>query len=487
MADERQIRISLATKFAVMISLLILVSMTLVTIFSITNEISTANQVVRGSMAQLVGTLQYTRGHLTDEQLDSYLQKIYGIDLSSARYHARIMYILVVDNDDKALTASLNPQASIPGKINIKGKEVELAELVRTDAKARESVIRSFVAGKSDAGGKMEKMTAHLSTPAGRKFGDIHIGYSLLGKKAAIQKNIHRNVIFTLIMILFGLFISIIISKSLTRSIGKLVAGMDKVADGILDTRVDIKSQDEIGWLGRNFNAMTEGLQRGEKVRRVFTSYVTKQVADKLIGDVENGTLAMKGEKRMATILFADIRGFSTMAEKMPPEEQVELLNEYFGAIVNIVFRYEGTLDKFIGDCVMAVWGAPYYSDDSDALLAVKAAMAMQMEINVLNEKRVKEGKIPLRIGIGLSSGEVVAGLMGSEECYNYTVIGDDVNMAERLQALADNQRVLISDNTYEEIKDEVEVIEMGMAEVKGKKEASPIYQVLSLKGAGLF
>ncbi len=216
------------------------------------------------------------------------------------------------------------------------------------------------------------------------------------------------------------------------------------------------------------------------KIRGVFSRYVSKQVVEELLKNPEE--LKMGGNKQHVTILFSDIRSFTSMSEKMAPEEVVHILNEYLAAMVDIVFKNGGTLDKFVGDAVMATFGVPKPHPD-DAFRAVKTAMDMMAELGKLQAKWRSEGKNPFDIGIGINSGDVVVGNMGSPQRMEFTVIGDNVNLASRMESLNKefHAHVLISGQTYELVKDRVEVRYAGETKVKGKEESVHVYELLKM------
>ena len=179
-------------------------------------------------------------------------------------------------------------------------------------------------------------------------------------------------------------------------------------------------------------------------------------------------------------MLFCDVRGFTPMSERLSPEEVVLLLNDFYTLMIETTFKHDGTLDKFLGDAVMAIFGAPFAHPDH-SLRAVRTALAMQEGIVELNERRQKEGKEPIAVGIGVSAGEAVAGTVGTADRMEYTVIGDSVNLAARLESSAKPGQILISQPTYAAVRDSVEVRPLGPIRVKGKEEEVDVYQVLGL------
>jgi len=222
--------------------------------------------------------------------------------------------------------------------------------------------------------------------------------------------------------------------------------------------------------------------QRARDIRKMFSSYVSKRIVDELIRDPSKAKLG--GDRKEITVLFSDIRGFTSFSEKHQPEEVVSLLNEYLGAMTNIVFEYEGTLDKFIGDAIMALWGAPVGQPDH-AERACRCALAMIEKLKELQKKWADEGKYVIDIGIGINTGGMVVGNMGAEgKKMDYTVIGDNVNLGARLESLTRqyNNHIIISESTYAKVKDIVDAKALGAVTVKGKQLPVVIYDLLSLK-----
>ena len=227
---------------------------------------------------------------------------------------------------------------------------------------------------------------------------------------------------------------------------------------------------------GTAYRYFVEGAEK-RVVKRLFGRYVSRDVYDQLISHPELAELG--GKRREMTVLFSDIRGFTTVTEKGDPEELVAQLNEYFSRMVTIVFDHKGTVDKFVGDMVMALFGAPL--DDPDhAEHAVQAAVEMVRVLGELNLKWGAEGRTQLDIGVGISSGGMIAGNIGSSSIMSYTVIGDKVNLGARLESLNKDYktRIIISDATRALLTGGYEIRPLGDVTVKGKTKAVSIFQV---------
>lgn len=218
-------------------------------------------------------------------------------------------------------------------------------------------------------------------------------------------------------------------------------------------------------------------------IRQTFSKLVAKSIVDELLQDPER--LKLGGDKKIITVLFSDIRGFTTLSEKMTPEGLVEHLNEYLEAMTNIVIKYEGTLDKYVGDEIMAFWGAPVPQEDH-ALRTCRAAVEMMQVLGELNKKwtSMPEPKPALDIGIGLNTGDMVVALMGSSSRMDYTLMGDNVNLGARLEGTNKQYRtnIIISEYTYEYVKEHIIARELDLVRVKGKELPVKIYELIDIK-----
>lgn len=222
---------------------------------------------------------------------------------------------------------------------------------------------------------------------------------------------------------------------------------------------------------------VVEGREK-RRVRHLFGRYVSRDVIEQLMADPGRATLG--GQRRDMTVLFSDIRGFTTASEQGTPEGIVAQLNEYFSAMVEVLFRHRGTLDKFVGDMVMGLFGAPL--DDPDhADHAVAAALEMMVELGKLNERWRAEGRPAVDIGIGINSGEMIAGNIGAEAIMSYTVIGDAVNLGSRIESMNKNYgtHILISEETRARLTLPVETRPIGEVLVKGRAKPVLLHEVV--------
>ena len=308
-----------------------------------------------------------------------------------------------------------------------------------------------------------------------------------LTSESSVLKAINLTALRIIAISFAVFFLAIIIirffSRSLTNPIEDLVVATDLIDRGDYDIHLRPRTKDEIGFLTDRFTNMAGGLAQRQRLMTTFTKFVNKDIAEK----AANGQLTLGGEDKNATVFFSDIRSFTAMSEKMTAPQVVEFLNDYFTRMVDCVNKTNGIVDKFIGDAVMAVWGAATTngSPEEDAWAAVKAALMMRIALYHFNQNQIEHGRNPIKIGCGINSGPIVAGQIGSEDHMNYTVIGDTVNLASRTEALNKPfaTDILITENTYVLIKDKIIAEEMPGVHVKGKTDPIKMYAVVNAKG----
>jgi len=297
--------------------------------------------------------------------------------------------------------------------------------------------------------------------------------------RGVVRKNLALTVavliVAALIAIIMGSRLASLMSRALTR-----LNGAYKNVERDEYTHVEgVKTGDEIEMLAVGFNSMVDGLRERDKLRATMGKYMTQSVMDHLM----RGKVELGGETLTVTILFTDIRSFTSISETMSAHELVKLLNEYFTEMVTVIMEEGGVVDKYIGDAIMAVFGAPVSKPD-DARRAVRAAVRMRHALAVLNERLVARGAPPIKTGIGLHTGEVVAGNIGSEARMEYTVIGDAVNLASRLESSTKElgTDVLISEDTNALLDNELETRAVREITVKGRAKPVIVYEVIGFR-----
>ncbi len=314
------------------------------------------------------------------------------------------------------------------------------------------------------------------------RLGALYLGFSEESIAAAVRRAQWQTSLITLVMVCLGIGAAVGLATLLSRPISRLVEGTRAIASGNFQVALPVTSRDELGTLTESFNQMVKSLREKEMIKRAFSRYVAREVVEEVLKDPDS--LHLKGERREVTILFCDIRGFTTMSEHLDPERVVSLLNDFYTIMIDITFKHDGTLDKFLGDGIMAIFGAPI-AHPEHALMSVRAALAMQEGIEALSASRVSRGHEPLAVGIGINAGEVVAGTVGTEDRMEYTVIGDNVNLASRLGSNAKPGQILVSHRIWELVKETFDVQTRGPLRVKGKDEEVEVYEVIGPRQVG--
>lgn len=314
-------------------------------------------------------------------------------------------------------------------------------------------------------------------------FKDVRIGHV---KIAVSLKSIEDNIrqakisiaLLTIMITVAGILLSLVLSMYFSHPIRRLGEGTQALADGNLDYRVQIHRNDEFGDLADDFNKMAAELELKEKIKDSFGRYVTPEILELIIENPDSRW--MNGSEVDASVLFVDIRGFTTLSEEREPEQLVGLLNDYFSLVTEVIVENGGHLNKFVGDEAMAVFGAPVH-DPLHANAALKTAAEIQQKMALFVPKKGTWDK-PIKVGIGISSGRMIAGNLGSEKRMEYTVIGDNVNVASRLTSLAKGGEIIISKKTFDllENKTAFDLQEKGNVFVKGRKMEIAIYSLVT-------
>lgn len=308
-----------------------------------------------------------------------------------------------------------------------------------------------------------------------KELGEVHVGISLDFINKQIRKESAFILFLGLLIVVLGIIIALLLGFSFSRPISRLVLATHEIGKGNYKYRIEPIRKDEFGDLARAFNYMSQELWKKLVMQQSFGSYVSHDVLDMIMAHPEESWL--KGTRSEATVMFTDVRDFTSYAETIEPEVVVEDLNKYFEIITRIILEYGGYVDKFIGDAVMGVFCLPIHRKDH-ALRAVKAAVAMQKEL----QQDGNRNPLLSRVGISINSGLVVSGNLGSEVKMEYTVIGDDVNVASRLNKLAGSGEIIISKSTHDMVNDLFHVKELPRQMLKGKSGPVEVFQVLGIK-----
>jgi adenylate cyclase len=284
------------------------------------------------------------------------------------------------------------------------------------------------------------------------------------------------SLVLFLIFFVFAGFLNRMVSRSIVDPLEDMMRAMKRVHEGDYSARVRVVANDEIGTLGDSANTMIEGLAEREAIRSTFGKYVAPEVRDEIL----SGRIPFEGELREATVLFADLRDFTPLVESMPPKEAVKIINGYFQAMAGAIQRNKGLILQFIGDEIEAVFGVPLPLEDHPAA-AARAALEMRRELEKFNTKIVQNGGRPLRHGVGINTGPVLAGNIGSPDRLAYSLVGDTVNVASRIQDLTKDFDcdILLSETTRQRLGQGFVIKELPPMKVKGKQPALTLYALL--------
>jgi adenylate cyclase len=325
---------------------------------------------------------------------------------------------------------------------------------------------------------------------AGRSIwlGNQNIGAIVTGLSTSALDDKERTItiqglFLALVALAIGGGLIVTFSRQLTNPLRELSQAAEKMASGKLDIRVTPRSNDEIGRLGEAFNHVAIGLQEREWLRDLFGRFVSQEVAEAL----RTGQVRLEGENRVVSVLFCDIREFTDYSEHHTPQEVVAMLNEFLPLVVQAAQQHGGMVNKFGGDSTLIIYGAPHELDDS-AYHAILTALDIQQGVHKLNQRLISRGEAALRVGVGINTGSALAGAIGPRERQEYTVVGNTVNLAARIDALNKqfpDHNILISERTRAALGQHVyefDMLTLGPVPIRGKNELVEIWAVQGLK-----
>ena len=330
--------------------------------------------------------------------------------------------------------------------------------------------------------GQTEKYVSFLHPV---QFQDVTAGYVLItfsraSLDRAITDSVRAVTAATILMILIAVVISFVMARKISEPINHLMDASKAIDQGHYHYRIKERRNDEIGSLIDNFNSMADGLLKKNQVEDAFSRFVSSNVAKQILSDLDN--VEIGGEHVEGTVLFADIVGYTDISEHMTPRATAELLNEFFSYIGEASKLYNGTIDKFMGDCAMIVFGIT--EDDKDHRFhAIACATLIQRLVDKLNSDRTSKGLFPVQFRLGINSGEMLAGNMGCKDRMEFTVVGDAVNLASRLCTFAAPGEIVINKDVYEfgDISDRVIAEEHMPIQLRSRKHPVLTYLIKGL------
>lgn len=344
----------------------------------------------------------------------------------------------------------------------------------RVEAALRVALAADQESGRQDLrlddGGETHRLIYRVLNPGSPFSQAVQVNlYSLAAMHQEITELRHSVISLAAVALLASLGLVLFISRGLSGPIHAMVEATDQIEQGNFDVRVPAGKKDEIGQLALAFNEMAAGLALQEKYRSVLNAVADRTVAQRLIENRE----ALGGELKEVTVLFCDIRGFTSLTENMPPHEVIDLLNEHMTILTEVAYQHGGIVDKFVGDLIMVLFGAPV-STGQDARHAVECARAMLVARASANQKC----NHPLEIGIGIATGSVVAGCMGSDQRLSYTVIGHRVNLASRLCHIAKAGEIVMDEHTAARLPQDQPVTPLPAVQLKGISQPVDVFRM---------
>ncbi len=406
-------------------------------------------------------------------------EEIYGVVLWGSRIDKKTLESI---KEISSVEIVLYSKEGINASTLPPNREVELSKLINSKSKDLERISRGIVGEVSLGGEKYMTMMSSILSNTTMEEGGFIVLKSLTEELGFLKK---LQVTFLLIgggILLIAIVLSFLLSGGVTKPVRALALSARKIGSGELDTRVDIRTGDELQELGDAFNEMVKGLREREFIKSTFERYVSKAVASEIIKNPD--MVRLGGMKRELTVMFSDIGGFTTASETIPPEDAVKHLNEYFEGMSSAILEYNGTINQFQGDAIVAFWGAPV-PQENHAILACLAALKCREFLKSLQEKWTAQGLPVSSFRFGISTGEMVVGNIGSSSRFEYTVIGDEVNLTSRLEGVNKiyGTQILITDKTYELVREELISRELDVIRVVGKNQPVRIYELVAEKG----
>ncbi len=405
----------------------------------------------------------------TYSQLREILKRVRNSNQRSDTYMKRVFTVIKSKEDPNALTIAVDPEENPTIRAHA-------GEVYRPGKQQMAGIQQPFVEDDfiTDEFGTFLRSWAPVRDHSGRIAGAVVVEAPATWVESKVHPILLSGLFSMLLAALLAIPAALVISRKTSAPLVELQGAVQRIGAGNFDTPLAVRSKDEFGHVAEAVNAMAKGLKERDRVKSTFAHYVSHQVMDSILNSDQ--AVQLSGDRKRITVLFCDIRGFSTMSEKLPPETVVRLLNDYFESMVEVVFRNNGTLDKFIGDGMMVIFGAPE-DDPFQEEHALKTAIEMQQELKRLAERWKPEG-LNIRSGIGINSGPAVVGNIGSSRRMDYTAIGDTVNLASRLESATKDMSVgiLVSEYTYMAARGNFKFREMGSIHVKGRTDPVMTY-----------
>ncbi len=450
---------SLSLRYKIAGTLIVILSLAVASLGFVT--FARQNAILRSEMKSRAATLAHQLASVGKEGLLTKQEMPVYTTITDILNRDDVVYAMVLDSGGRVFAHSdLTRKGSVPGEAP------DAAALKANDLMFQETLFNNNA---------VLDVTMPITLKAmNLKLGVARVGLSqkTLNESIRQQKGIYLWV--ALGFVVGGLLVSFALARMITKPLDSLAEGIKVVGRGDLRKLVAVRSDDEIGSLTSAFNTMILNLR--EKL--LMEKYLSQSTVASIKEHRDVAQLKLGGERKYVTALFSDARGFTSLAEKMSPEDVVRLMNVYLNLQAQVIHQFGGTIDKFVGDEVMAI-----FEGRGNEINAVRAAVEIQSYCKELNAARAAAGEKTISIGIGLNSGEVVMGNMGSEDHMDYTVIGDNINIAARMCGIAQPGQVLASKSIADAIGEDATMLDMHPVMVKGKDQPIGVAEVVTVNG----
>jgi len=463
-ADMLPKHIPIALKLSFVISLLITLGMVLLGSVVITNQ----EKLLRNQINAHGNTIASQLAESVKEQI-----------LASDKLSLSVMTKNMTNDENILGTAVFNDKGNLLATAGVAPNTEWTSQLGLDKGKAKTN---THEWQQQDKSGKIEKLVSFLHPV---HFLDVTAGYVLItfsrsSFDMAITDSVRAVTAATILMIFIAIVISFVMARKISQPINHLMNASRAIDKGQYHYRIKERRNDEIGSLIDNFNSMADGLLKKNQVEDAFSRFVSSNVAKQILSDLDN--VEIGGEHVEGTVLFADIVGYTDISEHMTPRATAELLNEFFSYIGEASKLYNGTIDKFMGDCAMIVFGVTE-NDADHRFHAIACAVLIQQLVEELNNDRVANGLFPVQFRLGINSGEMLAGNMGCKDRMEFTVVGDAVNLASRLCTFAAPGEVVINKDLYQstDVSERVLVQEHMPIQLRSRKHPVLTYLVEGL------
>ncbi len=408
-----------------------------------------------------------TEGFLTSDTLDL------DVLVKNIAQHSEILGIAFYSDEKQARSS----HGLIPTVLNFPKSVNEISTLAwlpsPSDAEISKPINQTFIFSSN---------LPYLSYIGSVNYQEVTIGYVLLTFDQSLfiqarNKTLYTIIFTTIVLMALSVIFAIMLGERLSRPINELVSASKAISKGDYKFRFNERRNDEFGLLMKSLNIMADGLLHKESVEKAFSRYLSPTVAQEILGNLES--IDLGGEQVEASVLFVDIIGFTELSQTMEPEKTNQLLNHYFSYLSQAAGIYGGHVDKFMGDCIMLVFGVPN-KDEHHSYQAISCALLIQKIISNINSKRISQKMTPVNFHIAANSGLVLAGNMGSTQRMEYTVIGDAVNLASRIASHAKDNEVIIPETmlAYRGVKEYFELERKDSIKIRGHEKEVILYRV---------